>query len=172
MLLIGVLGSVALVDAANRTSSTTRARESATNLARSVLEAARSLPYALLTQASAAAGVQADPGLADTDPGTAGWQVQRRNITLTITLSVCAVDDPADGIGNDDATFCSIGTPTNPKDPRGLELHFDIFRYTETGYVATRPRQGWLKSAVFGKSFRLTQRDDVRGNPVFTLEVR
>src|SRR3954471_16158567 len=87
VLLIGVLGSVALVDAANRTSSTTRARESATNLARSVLEAARSLPYASLTPASAAAGVQADPGLADTDPGTAGWQVQRRNITLTITLS-------------------------------------------------------------------------------------
>ena len=57
-------------------------------------------------------------------------------------------------------------------DPRGLELHFDIFRHAEKGYVATRPRQGWLKSAVFGKSFRLTQRDDARGNPVFTLEVR
>ena len=57
-------------------------------------------------------------------------------------------------------------------DPRGLELHFDIFRHAEKGYVATRQRQGWLKSAVFGKSFRLTKQDDARGNPVFTLEVR
>jgi len=57
-------------------------------------------------------------------------------------------------------------------DPRGLELHFDILRHAEKSYVATRRQQGWLKSAVFGKSFRLTKRNDTRGNPVFTLEVR
>jgi len=57
-------------------------------------------------------------------------------------------------------------------DPRGLELHFEILRHAEKGYVPTRQRQGWLKSAVFGKSFRLTKQDDARGNPVSTLEVR
>src|SRR4051794_24708223 len=118
VLLVGVLGSVTLVDAANRTSSTTRARESATNLARSVLEAARSLPYTSLSQSNAASAIQADPGLADDDPGTAGWQVKRRNITYTLTLSTCAVDDPADGIGTDDSEFCSVGTPTDPPDKR------------------------------------------------------
>jgi Uma2 family endonuclease len=57
-------------------------------------------------------------------------------------------------------------------DPRGLELHFDILRRAEKGYVATRRHQGWLKSTVFGKSFRLTKQTDARGNPVFTLEAR
>ncbi|HKB38255.1 MAG TPA: Uma2 family endonuclease [Gemmataceae bacterium] len=57
-------------------------------------------------------------------------------------------------------------------DPRGLELHFDILRHAEKGYIPTRRQQGWLKSTVFGKSFRLTQRNDARGNPVFKLEVR
>jgi len=57
-------------------------------------------------------------------------------------------------------------------DPRGLEVTFDILRHTEKGYVATRKQRGWVKSAVFGKSFRLTRRDDEEGVPLFTLEVR
>ncbi|MBI1914390.1 MAG: Uma2 family endonuclease [Planctomycetes bacterium] len=57
-------------------------------------------------------------------------------------------------------------------DPRGLELHFDILRHTPKGYVATSHRGGWLKSAVFDKSFRLTRGEDDQGDPEFTLEVR
>ena len=36
----------------------------------------------------------------------------------------------------------------------------------------TRKQGGWLKSVVFGKSFRLTRRTDRSGNPQFTLEVK
>src|SRR3954447_25937377 len=100
VLLIGVLGSVALVDAANKTTSTTRAREAATNLARSVLEEARAMPYSQLVQSGAVNGLQGVQGLADSDATTAGWQVQRRNITFTINFTVCSVDDPTDGIGS------------------------------------------------------------------------
>jgi len=57
-------------------------------------------------------------------------------------------------------------------DPRGLELHFNILRHTLKGYVATRRRHGWIESAVFGKSFRLTRGEDDQGDPEFTLEVR
>jgi len=57
-------------------------------------------------------------------------------------------------------------------DPRGLGLSFDILRHTARGYVATRKQGGWLKSAVFGKSFRLTRQEDDRGYPRFKLEVR
>jgi Uma2 family endonuclease len=57
-------------------------------------------------------------------------------------------------------------------DARGERLSFDIFRHTSKGYVRTRPQGGWLKSAVFGKSFRLTRQDDEQGNPEYTLEVR
>src|SRR4051794_14176939 len=81
VLLVGVLGSVTLVDAANRTTSTTRARESATTPPRSVPEAARSLPSAALAQATAAPATRPDRGPADSAPATSGWQVKRRNIT-------------------------------------------------------------------------------------------
>lgn len=57
-------------------------------------------------------------------------------------------------------------------DVRGERLSFGIFRHTPNGYVATRKRDGWLKSAVFGKSFRLGRREDRFGNPRYTLEVR
>jgi Uma2 family endonuclease len=57
-------------------------------------------------------------------------------------------------------------------DARGVRLAFDIFRRTAKGYVATRKTQGWLKSAVFDKFFRLRRFEDERGNPDFTLEVK
>jgi Uma2 family endonuclease len=58
-------------------------------------------------------------------------------------------------------------------DAREEPLTFDIFRHTAKGYTATRKKGGWLKSAVFGKSFRLTQEvDPALGDVVFNLEVR
>ena len=51
-------------------------------------------------------------------------------------------------------------------------MAFDIFRLTAQGYVSTRAQRGWLKSEVFGKSFKLSRGLDELGNPEFTLEVR
>ncbi len=57
-------------------------------------------------------------------------------------------------------------------DARKEPLKFDIFRHTEQGYVATRRQKGWLRSQVFGKSFRLMQSIDVLNKPAFALESR
>ncbi len=57
-------------------------------------------------------------------------------------------------------------------DARQEPIRFDIFRRTAKGYTATRKQDGWLKSAVFGKSFRLTQRVNALGHPEYTLAVR
>jgi Uma2 family endonuclease len=57
-------------------------------------------------------------------------------------------------------------------DARQEPLTFDVFRLTAKGYVATRKQSGWVKSAVFGKSFRLTQAADALGHPAYTLAVR
>jgi hypothetical protein len=57
-------------------------------------------------------------------------------------------------------------------DARHDPVRFDIFRHTAKGYVATRKQDGWMKSAVFGKSFRLTRRTDAFGHPAYHLEVR
>jgi Uma2 family endonuclease len=57
-------------------------------------------------------------------------------------------------------------------DARGEPLSFEILRHTVKGYVATRASGGWLKSNVFGKSFRLMRRNDEGGNPEYELAVR
>jgi hypothetical protein len=57
-------------------------------------------------------------------------------------------------------------------DARKEPLKFDILRHTAKGYVAARKQDGWVKSAVFGKSFRLTRRPDDSDHPEFTLEIR
>lgn len=57
-------------------------------------------------------------------------------------------------------------------DARKEPLVFDILRHTPKGYRATPKKDGWMKSNVFGKSFRLTQQMSENGDPEFTLEVR
>jgi Uma2 family endonuclease len=56
--------------------------------------------------------------------------------------------------------------------PLGEQVAFDILRHGPRGYVATRRQGGWLKSSVFGKSFRLVEELDPLGEREFTLEVR
>jgi Uma2 family endonuclease len=57
-------------------------------------------------------------------------------------------------------------------DVRDERLEFDIFRHAAKGYVATRKKDGWPKSQVFGKTFRLTRTEDRFGNPRYKLEVQ
>ncbi len=57
-------------------------------------------------------------------------------------------------------------------DARKDPPRFDILRHTPRGYVAGRKPGGWVKSAVFGKSFQLTRRRNDLGHPEFTLLVR
>jgi Uma2 family endonuclease len=57
-------------------------------------------------------------------------------------------------------------------DARGERLQFDVLRRRRDGYVETRKQAGWVKSPVFGKSFRLTSASDELGNPEYTLSMR
>jgi Uma2 family endonuclease len=57
-------------------------------------------------------------------------------------------------------------------DARGERLEFDILRRAAKGYAAVRKSGGWLKSTVFGSSFRLTRKINEMGHPEFTLTVR
>jgi Uma2 family endonuclease len=53
-------------------------------------------------------------------------------------------------------------------DGRGATIRFDILRHTPDGYVPTRKSGGWVRSGVFGKSFRLTAGSDEFGHPEYT----
>jgi Uma2 family endonuclease len=58
-------------------------------------------------------------------------------------------------------------------DARGAELSFNILKHGARGYTATRRQaDGWLKSNVFARSFRLLRETDPLGDPQYILEVR
>ena len=57
-------------------------------------------------------------------------------------------------------------------DARTEPIRFDILHHTPRGYSTRRKKEGWAKSEVFGKSFRLTQSTSALGHPEYSLEVR
>lgn len=57
-------------------------------------------------------------------------------------------------------------------DAREEPLGFDILRHARKGYRTTPKQEGWIKSIVFGKAFRLRHRTDALGHPKYTLELR
>jgi prepilin-type N-terminal cleavage/methylation domain-containing protein len=113
ILIAGVLGTVALIDGANASTSLTKARVGATNLARELAETSRAIDYDTLTPATLPGGLQARPGLTDSDAAMSGWQVKRRGITYTVMASACTFDDATDKTAAHDASFCS-NSPTSP----------------------------------------------------------
>ena len=121
VLSVGMLGAARMAILATSTTADTKAREGATNLAREVVESIVSLPYGSLDPATASQELQEKPELAPT-PGHSGWTVLRRDIPYTLSLTGCSVDDPADGLGSQDETFCpgssSGSADENPIDYR------------------------------------------------------
>ena len=58
-------------------------------------------------------------------------------------------------------------------DARGDEAEFHVYKRGAKRYaVVKRQAGGWVKSPVFGKSFRLIRGTDATGQPEFTLEVK
>jgi Tfp pilus assembly protein PilV len=116
VLLTGLLGVITMVDGANATGGTQRAREQGVALARELLENARSVPYSQLVPAAMVAKLQGMPGLANANAGS-GWTIQRRGVTYGVAVGVCSIDDASDGYGTEDPNYaCSnmAGAPSVP----------------------------------------------------------
>src|SRR4051794_22492770 len=109
VLVVGLIGVAGMMDHAVQASVTTKAREGGVALQREIVETAKGLAYDSLTPSSVVSQLRAaNPGLVDA--GDPGWQIKRRNITYTISVGVCSVDDPSDLYGTHDAaTFCATG---------------------------------------------------------------
>jgi len=138
ILVVGVLGTVTMIDTANGVTNNSKARDGATNLAREIVEVARSLPYDDLTSANLQSSLQAQPGLADINTTTTAWEIDRRAgngaaaIRYTVEVFACTMDDAKDGARavTDNATYCngSVGkgstakTDLNPDDFRRVEV--------------------------------------------------
>ena len=106
VLLVGALGTLAMLDTANKRSRGASDRQNGTAVARQVVEAAKSIPYrdvapgsivSTLRQDAAIAGISASP-----------WRIERDNTVFTIQVEVCWLDEPADGLGSRaPGNFCS-----------------------------------------------------------------
>jgi Uma2 family endonuclease len=57
-------------------------------------------------------------------------------------------------------------------DARGEEIHFHILNHRRNGYAAAPIRDGWQRSRVFGRSFRLDRQHDAFGLWEYTLHVQ
>jgi Tfp pilus assembly protein PilV len=154
LLLVGVLGSVALLNGANATTRATKQREGATNLAREIVEAAHSVPYAKITPTGVTALLQPQPGLNDHASGI-GWTINRRDQVYTVTATACTLDDPADGVAAHDSAFCSdtATTSTQPAD----EVAEDYKRVVVD--------VSWKSSMIITRHVRLTTLVNNPGNP-------
>jgi prepilin-type N-terminal cleavage/methylation domain-containing protein len=98
VLLVGALGTLAMLDTANRHSRTAGDRQNATALARQVLETAKSIPYRDVAPGTLVATLREDDALAGVSDSP--WRIERNNATFTLQVEVCWLDEPADGLGS------------------------------------------------------------------------
>jgi Uma2 family endonuclease len=57
-------------------------------------------------------------------------------------------------------------------DARGTDIDFQILHWRKTGYAAAPHKEGWQRSRVFGRSFRLTRSRNRRDGWRYTLTVK
>jgi Tfp pilus assembly protein PilV len=119
VLVVGMLSILAVLQQGMQKTSLNRQRVTATNLVREITEAARTVTYASITNAQAAAALQAaKPELASTSSGS--WTVKRGSTTYTVAVIACAFDDPADKIAaTAPAGKCADNPGGTTGDPNG-----------------------------------------------------
>jgi type IV pilus modification protein PilV len=119
IMLVGVLGTLTAIQSSAESSSKTNAREQGTNLARDLVERTRQASYSSVTMAAAPATLRAT--LPSSEVGTLSgstFTVKRRGVTYNVTVFACSIDDPSDGAGVGNATFCDApGATTVPGSP-------------------------------------------------------
>ena len=123
ILVVGVLGTLVLIEGSLASTSRTTAREQGTNLARDLVERTRQTAYADVTTGAAPATLRAMLPASDaagplSGPESRSFTVTRRDVQYTVTVFACSIDDPTDGAGVGDATFCERpAAPPAPDDP-------------------------------------------------------
>ena len=137
ILVIGVMGTLTLVQGSLSSTSATTAREQATNLARDLVERSRQAAYKNVTYDLAPATLRSmlpasDNATALSGPTNSQFNVTRRNVTYTVKVFACSIDDPTDGIGVGDAKACAPPTSTTvPGSPApGLAASVNVLGIT------------------------------------------
>ena len=104
VLMTGILGTLAMLDTANKRGRGAVDRQTATSLARDVVERAKSLAYAEVEPGTIVARLREDPELEGSSASP--WRITRDGTTFTVQAEVCWIDEPTDGLGPRTSTFC------------------------------------------------------------------
>lgn len=121
VLLVGVLGMLSLIEAGLASTTKTTAREQGTNLARDLVERSRQATYPNMTLALAPATLRGTlPAAEISNVSGSTFHVTRRGVDYTVTVLACSIDDPTDGAGVGDTTFCQV--PTGPTSPGSVPI--------------------------------------------------
>lgn len=120
LLVAGLLALFGALDTTVQASWTTRGREGAVTLAREISEEAHAIPFSQLNASTIVSTLQTMPGLASSSQSS--WQIVRRGVTYTATANVCSIDDPKDGYGAHDSSFCSDSSQTGTTDQQPIDM--------------------------------------------------
>lgn len=133
ILIIGVLGTFVVIEGSLASTSRTTAREQGTNVARDLVERSREAAYQDMTMANAPTALRgrlpaSDSVSALTGPDMRTFTVTRRNVVYEVTVFACSIDDPTDGAGEGNATFCEtpLVTPSPGDDPPGPAAEVNV----------------------------------------------
>lgn len=147
VLVIGVLGTMTMLDGANMVQRDNNARTTASALARDILERARAIEYEAIAQTGAGAGrvvdsLRAKSSLAGRIDADGRWIVNRRGVDFAVATTACTFDDPSDGLGAPGpANACPAGNgasgavDTNPDDFRRLIVTLSWKRGNKTNQL-------------------------------------
>ncbi len=155
ILIIGLLGVFLMIDIASGSTTRSGAREGGVNIAREMLENARSIPFAQLDQPTwATAALTGTEGRTQGVAlvGTTGvrTQIKRRGYSYDVTVTWCSVDDKRDGYGSRAASvaWCPGGGPADSADSQPQDLKRVTVR---TAYSADgRSQPDVVQTATFG----------------------
>jgi prepilin-type N-terminal cleavage/methylation domain-containing protein len=122
ILLFGVAGTLIVLAGSTASSAGTSNREQGTNLARDLVERSRQIAYADSTVSAAPAALRGALPASDNAVAVPGdpnaFTLTRRGTEYTVRVFACSIDDPSNGIGIGNATFCAPGSQgTNPTPP-------------------------------------------------------
>ena len=108
VILVGVLGTVALLDRANAQTSEAKTRQTANALIRDIIETSQGVPYTQLNSGTLQSTLQSAGFPDDVTLTTSTWDIKRNGLRFTMTASACIVDDPRDGLAThaSGAGFC------------------------------------------------------------------
>jgi type IV pilus assembly protein PilV len=113
ILLVGVLGTLTLIQGSLSSTARTNAREQGTNLARDLVERTRQAAYTDVSMSVAPATLRATLPASEVGALSGStFQVTRRRVDYTVTVFACSIDDPSDGAGVAGSTYCAPPTST------------------------------------------------------------